>query len=132
MPLNPFVDSNESEISTSLGPRESFYFHLIFWTNHTLFFVSIVVLYNFLADHIGYKNPLLQELDIVGHATKFGSQFCAILSCFIFSKIVYAVSSWCLEMKKIFAWVNRRAGANIISWNTFLGYLVNSISLMMT
>ena len=68
-----------------------------------------MVLYNFLADHIGYKNPLLQGLDIVGHATEFGSQFCAILSCFIFSKVVYAVSSQCLEMKKIFAWVNRRA-----------------------
>ena len=28
-------------------------------------------------------------------------------------------------MKKTFAWVNRRAGANIISWDTFLNYLVN-------
>ena len=27
-------------------------------------------------------------------------------------------------MKEKFAWVNRRAGANIISWNTFVDYLV--------
>ena len=122
--LNPFVDSNESEISTFLRPRQSFYFHLIFWANLTVFFASVVVFFTIVRDRIGSKNLLLQGLDIAGLATQFGSQFCAILSCFIFSKVVYAVSSRCLEMEKKFAWVNREAGVNIISWNTFLDYLV--------
>ena len=44
-PLNPFVDSNDSEISTSLGPRQSFYFHLIFWTSLILFTANVVVFF---------------------------------------------------------------------------------------
>ena len=124
-PLNPFVDSNEFKISTLLGPRQSFYFHLIFWANIILFAASVVVFFKIVANRIYSKNPLLHGLDIAGLATQFGSQFCAILSCFIFSKVVYAVSSRCLKMKEIFAWVNRDAYANRLSWDTFLNYLVN-------
>ena len=42
-PLNHFVDSNEFKISTLLGPRQSFYFHLIFWANIILFAAGVVV-----------------------------------------------------------------------------------------
>ena len=124
-PLNPFVDSNDSEISTSLGPRQYFYFHLIFWTN-LLFTAKVVVFFTILKDDIGSKDFSMTVLDIAGFAAQFGSQFCAILSCFIFSKVAYAISSKCLEMKKVFSWVNRRAGINHISWNLFLDRLVNS------
>ena len=122
--LNPFVDSNESEISTLLGSRQSFYFHLIFWANLLLFVANVGVLITILIDQIGSKNHLLYWLDIAGLATQFGSRFCAILSCFIFSKVVYAVSSGCLKMENTFAQVNEvnmRGG-----WNTFLNGLVNS------
>ena len=124
--LNPFVDSNDYEISTSLGPRQSFYFHLIFWANLILFTANVVVFFIILKDDIGSKDILMKVLDIVGLAAQFGSQFCAILSCFIFSKVAYAISRKCLEMKKVFSWVNRRAGINSISWNLFLDCLVNS------
>ena len=122
-PLNPFVDSNESVISTSLGPRQSFYFHLIFWANLLLFAANVGVLITILIDQIGSKNRLLQGFDIAGLVAQLGSRFCAILSCFIFSKVVYAVSSRCLEMKNIFARVNE---VNMTEWNTFLNSLVNS------
>ena len=122
-PLNPFVDSNKSVTSTSLEPRQSFYFHFIFWANLTLFFASVGVFITIVRDSIGSKNHLLYGLDIAGLVTQFGSQFCAILSCFIFSKVVYAVSSRCSEMKNIFARVNE---VNMTEWNTFLDGLVNS------
>ena len=121
MPLNPFVDSsNENNTSTSLGPRQFFYFHLIFIANLALFLASVGVYTKILVDRIGSKNPVLEGVDIAGVVTQFGSQFCAILSCFIFSKVVYAVSSKCLKMKKIFARVN-----DMTEWNTFLNDLVN-------
>ena len=78
-PINPFVDSNEFKISTLLGPRQSFYFHLIFWANIILFAASLVVFFKILAGRIDSKNPLLYGLDIAGLVTQFGSQFCAIL-----------------------------------------------------
>ena len=111
---------NENNTSTSLGPRQSFYFHLIFIANLGVFFASVGVFIKILVDRISSKNPVLEGLDIAGLVTQFGSQFCAILSCFIFSKVVYAVSSKCLKMEKIFARVN-----DMTEWNTFLNDLVN-------
>ena len=43
--LNPFIDSNESPYSTSLQPRQSFYFHLIFWMNLLIFAAGVVVFF---------------------------------------------------------------------------------------
>ena len=82
--------------------------------------------FTILKDDIGSKDLSMTVLDIARFAAQFGSQFCAILSCFIFSKVAYAISRKCLEMKKVFSWVNRRAGINNISWNLFLDRLVNS------
>ena len=123
--LNPFVDSNDFQISTSLGPRQSFYFHFIFGTNLLLFTANVALFFDILGHDIGSDNLLLKGFDIVGLTAQFGSQFCAILSCFIFSKVAYAISSKCLEMKKIFARVNE-AGMNMTEWGTFLDGLVNS------
>ena len=75
---------NESEISTCLGPRQFFYF-IIFWASLTLLFATVGVFIIIVIDCISSKNLLLQGLDIAGLATQFGSQFCTILSCFIFS-----------------------------------------------
>ena len=120
MPLNPFVDSDENSTSTSLGPRQFFYFHLIFIANLAVFFASVGVFIKILVDRTSSKNPVLEGVDIAGLVTQFGSQFCAILSCFIFSKVVYAVSSKCLKMEKIFARVN-----DMTEWNAFLNDLGN-------
>ena len=121
--LNPFVDSNNFQISTFLGPRQSFYFHFIFGTNLLLFTANVALFFDILGHDIGSDNLLLKGFDIVGLTAQFGSQFCAILSCFIFSKVAYAISSRCLKMKEIFACVNRDAYANRSSWDTFLNYL---------
>ena len=116
--LNPFIDSNESPYSTSLQPRQSFYFHLIFWMNLLIFAAGVVVFFIILADRIDSKDNLLKIFDITGLTAQFGSQFCAIMSCFIFSKVAYAVSSRYLQMEKSFDKVNQEAG--VAQWNVFL------------
>lgn len=116
--LNPFVDSNGSPHSTSLQPRQSFYFHLFLWMNLLIFTAGVLVFAFMLADLIGSKNNLLKILDIIGLTAQFASQFCAILSCFIFSKVAYAVSSRCLWMEELFKRVNQEAG--VAQWNIFL------------
>ena len=81
--------------------------HFIFWTNLLLFTANIAVFFKILRHDIGSENFWLKMFDIAGLTAQFGSQFCAILSCFIFSKIPYAISSKCLDM----TWVNE-AGVN--------------------
>ena len=122
--LNPFVDSNQSPHSTSLRPRQSFYFHLIFWVNLFIFVAGVVVFFIILADRIGSKDHRLEIVDIAGLIAQFGSQFCAILSCFIFSKMAYAVSSRCLGMERLFSRVNQMVGVpRCRRWNEFLAEL---------
>ena len=123
-PLNPFIDSKELPISTLLKRKQSFCFHVIFWANLAVFISCTVVFFIILADEIGSNTPWMEGIDIAGLAAQFGSQFCAILSCFIFSKVAYAVSTICDDMGKKLARVNRRADDE--SWDMLLNELRNA------
>ena len=89
-----------------------------------MFISCTVVFFIILADEIGSNTPWMEGIDIAGLAAQFGSQFCAILSCFIFSKVAYAVSTICDDMGKKFARVNRRADDE--SWDMLLNELRNA------
>lgn len=98
--LNPFLDWNtrdpNNDTSTSLSPMETMYFQLIFWINILLFLGNVVTF--FIIFHIEDAPGKANIVDISGLTAQFGSQLCAILSCFIFAKVAYAVSSECSAM----------------------------------
>ena len=113
--LNPFPQTTHMPTDrryykrTVLKNRQTFYFAFIFILNVLLFAANVSVLYYILHNedripehmkyHLSHKNYTEQVLiDYIGFATLFSSQYCAIMSCFIFSKVAYAVTIECGEM----------------------------------
>ena len=117
--LSPFkdLDGDGEHIvkATHLRARQTFYFHVIFWFNLVMYISSIVVFYIILNTEIASHGYVLRDIDITGLTAQFGSQFCAILSCFIFSKVAYAVSNKCIAMSDEFKTADVRIGSN--EWN---------------
>lgn len=113
--LSPFIDGEENDKATHLRPRQTFYFYAIFWFNFMMFIGSAVVFGLYLSAEIVSHNYGLRDLDFVGLAAQFAPQFCAILSCFIFSKVAYAISNKCIAMKDTFKTANVRFGSD--KWN---------------
>ena len=93
--LNPFCDNDDSQ-STLLRSKQSFYFHLIFWFN-LLTFASSILTFFLLFSMIYNRHDVFWKrfIDIGGLVSQFYSWFCATLSCFIFSKVAYAVVNLC-------------------------------------
>ena len=113
--LSPFKDSDEDEHTvkaTHLSARQTFYFYAIFWLNLVLYISNVVVFYIILKTEIGSHDYLLRGIDIAGLTAQFSSQFCAILSCFIFSKVAYAVTNECLGMSDTFTTADVRIGSD--------------------
>ena len=88
-----------------LCPSQNYCFHFIFLLILILFAANVVVPFQMLAkqDHIKHSlshNKIKiyegqRDIDYVGFVTLFSSQYCAIISCFIFSKVAYAVTIEC-------------------------------------
>ena len=120
--LSPFKDSDENGQhyivkATHLSTRQTLYFHVIFWFNLVMYISNVAVFYCILGTEIAsHGKNYLRVIDIVGLTAQFGSQFCAILSCFIFSKVAYAVSNECIAMSDKFKTADVRIGSN--EWNT--------------
>ena len=101
-----------------LRSSENCCFYFIFLLILILFAASVFVPFQMLAiqDHIKgslshnkkeiYKGQ--RDIDYVGFVTLFSSQYCAIISCFIFSKVAYAVTIECKAKMDDFkrAWNN--------------------------
>lgn len=87
-------------LSALITPEQSGYFQLIFWINFLIYTSSVVLFFILLAGRIDSDGSVLEVIDIIGLVGQFVSQFCAILSCFIFSKVAYAVSNRCLDFSK--------------------------------
>ena len=96
--LQPFddsaVNSNISK-STPLKPIQSFYFSMIYLLNLSLYFGSLFIFIFIIINRVTTDDMTNKSIDISGLLFQFSSQFCAIQSCFIFSKVAYAVSNRC-------------------------------------
>ena len=96
--LQPFDDSavnlNISQ-STLLKPMQSFYFNIIYLFNLILYFGSLGIFIIIITNRVTIDDMTNKSIDISGLLFQFLSQFCAIQSCFIFSKVAYAVSNRC-------------------------------------
>ena len=96
--LQPFddsaVNSNISK-STLLKPIQSFYFSMIYLLNLSLYFGSLFIFIFIIINRVTTDDMTNKSIDISGLLFQFSSQFCAIQSCFIFSKVAYAVSNRC-------------------------------------
>ena len=128
--LNPFPLTSRTPVEDGhkeyykivlLRPPQNYCFYFIFLLNMILFAANVVAPFRILdiQDRIqhslsdnktdNYKTYEGQrDIDYVGFVTLFSSQYCAIISCFIFSKVAYAVTIECNGKMKDFkrAWNN--------------------------
>ena len=96
--LNPFYDNASDFNSTVLFSEQSCYYNFIlfliffiFAASAGMYFILFVTLYS-KEDCSAYTHHALY---IIGLVSQLYSWFCAILSCFIFSKSAYAVVNIC-------------------------------------
>ena len=110
--------------------KEKLYFYLILSFNLLLFVANIGVLS--LIVHMAYHIPHILDhplshniersyvtqtvIDYVGYVALFGSQYCAIISCFIFSKVAYGVTMKCDGMLAQYrqVWNDRQHGISCL------------------
>ena len=103
----PFDDSMHSMTSTILYPRQSTYFMLIFMFNIMMYGGNVALLYVIFHIRVDRQKKKSAYVDAAGIAFQFVSQLCAIFSCFIFSKVAYAVGNTCIyKLPKLFDKVN--------------------------
>ena len=99
--LQPFDDSavnSNIRQSTLLKPMQSFYFSMIYLLNLSLYFGSLAIFLIIIINRVTTDDMTNKSIDISGLLFQFLSQFCAIQSCFIFSKVAYAVSNRCHDL----------------------------------
>ena len=110
--ISPFIDDKYNAVSGIIGQSEAdkrsslftgkqcLYFHLIFWSSFSIYVITMVLLIVILVRRISSLNPTLEAIDLSGLSTQLVSQFSALISCFIFSKLAYAVSNRCKDYAK--------------------------------
>ena len=101
--LNPFRDDEELE-STAFVEKQSLYFYSIFFFNILIFISSVTIFFILYSQEYNKKDSFLHLfLNIGGLTSQFYSWGCAILSCFIFSKIAYSIQNFCtVKLLKLF------------------------------
>ena len=107
---SPFKDTNNTSgehKSTRLSPKQASYFMFIFSLNMLVFFGNVAVLFVMFSKSVDKKRKIDEIVDAIGLSSQFASLLCAILSCFIFSKLAYSVSSTCTHtLPKLYMKVN--------------------------
>lgn len=107
--LSPFDDSESKDTSTSLSPIQAVYFHFVYIVNLMLYFTNLGLLAVIMHNRISTTGSQVQYyLDTSGLIFQMSSQFCAVHSCFIFSKVAYMVSSQQEQLVKEFDCVDIR------------------------
>ena len=101
--LNPFVwyRRDPKKDHTLLMCSQVLFFYFLLLLNISLFAASLIcfyIYYNYSSRY--YSSDKQKYFDIVGLTSQFYSWFCAILSCFIFSKVAYAVRN--VSMYRLF------------------------------
>ena len=90
--LNPFVWYNPENDHTLLLCDQLISFYFVFFLNISIFIASVVIFYILFSWRYNYSDTFQRKfIDIGGLTSQFYSWYCSILSCFIFSKVAYAV-----------------------------------------
>ena len=120
--LNPFLNSttdptcaNSQFLPVTLHAKQFYCFYTIFFVNLFLFAGNITTLFVIVKNEIDENFPKWRAIDYIGLTAQLASQYCAIISCFIFSKVAYAVTSNCdkmLEKYKII--IENRGGVELL------------------
>lgn len=101
--LNPFICSSSKEFEpVTLHAKQLFCFYTIFFLNFSLFAANVITLFVIVHKEIDENFPNWTAVNYIGLLAQLASQYCAILSCFIFSKVAYAITSSCQEMLRKF------------------------------
>lgn len=102
--MNPFLDNRNMEaeecdyVPTTLHAQQLFCFCLIFFFNIALLAGNVATLFIIVQAEIDKNNSEYEILDYCGLGAQISSQYCAIISCFVFSKAAYAVTIKCDKM----------------------------------
>ena len=102
--LNPFLDkrNNIAEkpeyVPTTLYAQQLLWFCVILFLNIALFAGVVATLFVIVKAEMDKNNKELEILHYFGLVAQVSSQYCAIISSFIFSKVAYAVTIRCDEM----------------------------------
>ena len=94
--LSPFKDDTSSG-DTKLAPKQATYFMTIFIFNLLVYGIDVALLFSIFAESVNKNLKIPEIVNGFGLASQFASQFCAILSCFIFSKLAYSVWNTCVH-----------------------------------
>lgn len=111
------VRIEEQFLSSLLTPKQCVYFQSVFWFNFSVYVVNVVLLAIIVKqkqalDNFKFTPDLtLEVFDLLGLIAQLVSQLAALMSCFIFSKVAYAVSNQCLDFTRcIFPHIMERDG----------------------
>ena len=104
---NPFNDNRHEENSTWLSPKQALYFVGIFTLNISVYVGNVALLFIIYNRNVDKSKKKQEIIDGLGLAAQVASQLCAVLSCFIFSKLAYSVSTTCThKLPKLYMKVN--------------------------
>ena len=96
--LNPFFHGNNDSAEFKpviLHAKQLFCFYAVFFLNFSLYAANVATLFYIVQKEIDNNYPKWRVIDYLGLSAQLASQYCAIISCFIFSKLAYAVASSC-------------------------------------
>ena len=100
--LNPFCDEVNDNDSTMLTSKQSVYYNLVFLLNFFIFAASFCIFFILFNIHYNHNDTHFRvAVNVTGLVSQFYSWLCAILSCFIFSKVAYAVIN--LSYKQLYS-----------------------------
>jgi hypothetical protein len=104
--IDPFAWRREKDL-TSLESGQIFYFYLILILNLTVYFAGVGIFFTLFHRRFNHSDDWNLISDIGGLAAQTYSWLCAIVSCFIFSKVAYAVRN--MSANQLFACLDRVA-----------------------
>ena len=104
--FSPFDDTDNDFSSTKFKPAQAVYFYFIYIFNLVLYFTNLGLLSVIMHNRISTNDLVQYYLDSSGLIFQMSSQFCAIQSCFIFSKVAYMVSTQLEQLVNEFNKVN--------------------------
>ena len=98
--LLPFNDNLRytDKRSTALEPKQALYFYLIYSLNLVLFAGTLGLFIYIMIKKVTTTDEKSRAINESGLMCQFLSQLCAIQSCFIFSKVAYAMSNNTTDM----------------------------------
>ena len=96
---SPFHDDKKttenSNESTRLQPKQATYFLIIFILNILVYAGNVTLLFVIFRRNVDRRYKTREIINGLGLAAQVASQLCAVISCFIFSKLAYSVSTTC-------------------------------------